>query len=63
MASNDPRSTSPSTSIAAFALKSSASRRIAPGDRIRASTARVLVCSGGSASSTMLGGRHGFSLK
>jgi hypothetical protein len=29
---------------------------------MRASTVRVRVCSGGSASKMMLGGRHGFSL-
>ena len=55
-----PRATSPSTSAAARVSNISRIRRSAVGESTRESTARVRVCSGGSASRIRLGGRHGF---
>ena len=62
MASNVPRANRASTACSAVRAKPSRRRFIAAGESTLFSTARARVCSGGSRSSTRLGGRQGFSL-
>jgi hypothetical protein len=58
-----PRASSPATRLSAARVNSSRRAAIVRGDMARATALRARECSGGSASSSRLGGRHGFSLR